>query len=196
MDVVAGAVLVQHTNWTNAERALESLRGATALNPTAIAALEQGHLVELIRVSGTPTVKARRLRALCSTILDAGGVDAFLALPLVDMRARLLATHGVGPETADGIALYAAGRRAFVIDAYTQRIFRRLGHGPSSNGYEIWRAWFENALPHADATMFQHYHAWIVLHAKQRCRSRPLCDGCPLADMCAAARCETAARAM
>ena len=33
MDVSAGAVLVQHTNWRNAERALENLRDAGALDP-------------------------------------------------------------------------------------------------------------------------------------------------------------------
>jgi endonuclease-3 related protein len=135
-------------------------------------------------VSGTPSIKARRLRSLAQTIVDAGGLDAFLALPLEEVRPRLLATHGIGPETADAIALYAAGHRVFVIDAYTRRVFRRIGMGPEGDGYEDWRLWFEASLPDADATVFQRYHAWIVLHAKAVCRPRPLCARCPLIEMC------------
>ncbi|MBI5289141.1 MAG: endonuclease [Chloroflexi bacterium] len=188
MDIIAGAILVQHTNWQNAERALESLRAAGALDPGAILALTDDALAGLIRVSGTPSVKARRLRSLAQTITDAGGLDAFLALPLEQLRPRLLATHGVGSETADAIALYAAGHRTFVIDAYTRRVFRRIGIAPDADAYEAWHAFFERALPDADATAFQQYHAWIVLHAKARCRTRPACDGCPLLDACESAR--------
>lgn len=184
LDVVAGAVLVQHTNWRNAERALESLREAGALDPAAILAMDEEALAGLIRVSGTPSIKARRLRALAETIVDTGGLDAFLALPVEEMRPRLLATHGIGPETADAIALYAAGRRVFVIDAYTRRVFRRIGIGPASDGYEDWRSWFEASLPDVSAEVFQRYHAWIVLHAKAVCRPRPLCGACPLVDVC------------
>jgi len=187
MDIIAGSILVQHTTWQNAERALESLREAGALEPAAILALTDDALAALIRVSGTPSVKARRLRFLAQTIAAAGGLDAFLALPLSDARPRLLATHGVGPETADAIALYAAGHRTFVIDAYTRRIFRRLGDGPETDAYEDWRAFFERGLPHADTTAFQQYHAWIVLHAKTRCRVKPICGGCPLLDVCESA---------
>jgi endonuclease-3 related protein len=184
MDVVAAAILVQHTNWRNAERGLESLRAAGALDPRTMLAMPEGALAELIRASGTPSIKARRLRALARTIENGGGLAAFLALPLDELRPRLLATHGVGAETADAIALYAAGRRVFVIDAYTTRLFHRLGLGPESGGYERWRAYFEHALPDADAAAFQRYHAWIVLHAKARCRVRPACDGCPLTGLC------------
>lgn len=185
MDIIAGAILVQHTNWKNAERALEALRSATVLDPQTIVTMPEERLVELIRVSGTPTVKARRLRALSETLLEAGGLDAFLALPLDVMRPLLLATHGVGPETADAIALYAAGHRTFVIDAYTKRVFRRLGIAPDTGDCnDDWRAFFEASLPQADATLFQRYHAWIVLHAKARCRTTPLCEDCPLFDVC------------
>ena len=188
MDVIAGAVLVQHTNWRNAERALDAMREAGALDPAAIVAMGPERLAALIRVSGTPSIKARRLRALAETIVGAGGLDAFLSLPLDEMRPRLLATHGIGPETADAIALYAAGRRVFVIDAYTRRVLRRIGVGPERDGYEDWRSWFEAELADADATLFQRYHAWIVLHAKAVCRPRPMCDRCLLVDVCEHAR--------
>ncbi len=185
LDIIAGAILVQHTTWQTAERALESLRSAGMLDIDALATAPEDQIAALVRIAGTPTIKARRLRAIATMIRDAGGIDAFLRLPLDEMRPLLLATHGVGPETADAIALYAAGRRTFVIDAYTIRLFTRLGIGPTLRSYEGWRRWFEEALPDADATLFQRYHAWIVLHCKARCRVRPLCDGCPLLADCA-----------
>jgi endonuclease-3 related protein len=202
MDVIAGAILVQHTAWTNAERALEALRADGALDPTRLASLSDEELVQLIRVSGTPTVKARRLRAMAETIAGAGGLDALLALTTDDLRARLLATHGIGRETADAIMLYAAARRVFVVDAYTRRLFRRLGLGPGpdaasraavTDGYTAWQCYFEDRLDGAcGAETFQRYHAYIVLHAKAACRAVPRCAGCPLLDLCATGRALTA----
>ncbi|MEX0750021.1 MAG: endonuclease [Dehalococcoidia bacterium] len=184
MDVVAGAVLVQHTTWTNAERALENMRAAGALDPSRLARMPDDALIQLVRVSGTPNVKARRLRAIARTIVDAGGLEALLALDRDDLRRGLLDTHGIGPETADAILLYAAGHRTFLIDAYTQRVFRRIGRGPASNSYDAWQRWFEDRLRDADAGAFQRMHAHIVLHGKAVCRTNPRCGTCPLAGCC------------
>ena len=188
MDVIAGAVLVQHTTWTNADRALEALRSAGELDPKRLIAIDESELQSLVRVSGTPSVKARRLRALAQTIVDAGGLEAFLSLDGGTMRDLLLATHGVGRETADAILLFAAGRRAFVIDAYTRRLFGRIGLTPGGDSYESWQRFFEAELPEAGPTLFQRYHAWIVLHSKAVCRAAPLCAVCPIAACCATGR--------
>lgn len=188
IDVIVGAVLVQHTVWANAERALEQLRAVRALDTRVLVSMPDGDLLPLIRVSGTPSVKARRLRAIASTIETAGGADAFLSLPDDELRAALLATHGVGPETADGIMLYAAGRRVFMVDAYTQRLFRRIGIGPATHRYGDWQRYIEAALPDGDAAVFQRYHGYIVLHGKALCRARPLCGRCPLRDVCETGR--------
>jgi endonuclease-3 related protein len=189
MDIIVGATLVQHTTWQSAEHALEQLRSVTDLNPAIIASMPDEELVPHIAVSGTPRVKARRLKALAAAIVTAGGTDVFLALPVAEQRATLLATHGVGDETADAIMLYAAGRRTFVIDAYTRRTFGRIGITPAyGDGYGDWQRMFESALPEADSAAFQRYHANIVLHAKAVCRARPRCDACVLARDCATSR--------
>jgi endonuclease-3 related protein len=186
IEVLVGAVLVQHTTWSNAERALEALRAAGELDARAIAAMPEAELASLVRVSGTPTIKARRLRALSVTIDRNGGLAAFLRLPTALLRAELLATHGIGPETADAILLYAAGRRVFEIDAYTKRIFSRIGAGPGDAArYDTWQRYFEDALGRdGDAVMFQRYHGYIVLHGKRLCRARPRCGECPLLGVC------------
>jgi endonuclease-3 related protein len=182
-EIIAGAVLVQHTTWTNAERALNALRIAGALNPASLSRMDEDQIAALVRVSGTPSVKARRLRAIAETIARAGGLAALLALPDAELRATLLATHGIGPETADAIALYAAGKPAFVIDNYTKRLFRRLALGPDGDSYDAWQRWFHDALPR-DVALYRDYHAYIVLHGKALCRPAPRCAPCPLLARC------------
>jgi endonuclease-3 related protein len=184
IDIIAGAILVQHTTWRNAERALENLRAAGALDAAAWLSLPDDALLGMIRGSGTPTIKLKRLRAIARTIEDAGGVDAFLALARGELRGRLLGTHGIGPETADAIMLYAAHQPVFMVDAYTQRIFTRLGIEPEGTGYDAWQRFFEEQLPDSTARDFQRHHAHIVLHGKAVCRPAPRCDACSLADMC------------
>jgi len=181
--VCISAVLVQHTNWSNVEQAIERLRAAGAFSLDAIGRLPEKEVAELVRPAGTPAVKARRLRALACVAAEVGGLDALLALPTRGLRALLLATHGIGPETADAIVLNAAGRPVFQVDAYTVRIMRRLGLGPATNGYEAWQRWFEARIA-PDAEAYRRWHGLLVLHGKQTCRPKPHCLSCPLLDLC------------
>ncbi len=181
--VCISAVLVQHTNWSNVERAIERLSARGALSLEAVLRLPKEELAELVRPAGTPRPKARRLRALAELAQAHGGLDRLLALPTEELRTKLLGTHGIGPETADAILLYAAGRPVVEIDAYTVRLFRRLGLGPEKDGYGAWQRWFEQALP-PDVDTYRRYHALIVLHGKQTCRQQPRCAGCCLLDVC------------
>jgi endonuclease-3 related protein len=188
-DVIAGAVLVQHTAWRLAERALDKLRAAGALDPAELLRRRAAEIERLVRASGMPRVKAERLRALAATIDAAGDLDAFLALPPGGLRRRLLTTRGIGPETADAIALYAAGRRAFVIDAYTRRTFGRLGLRPDEDTYDGWQRMFVDGLGAASSVeLYQRYHGHIVLHAKALCRATPRCAPCPLLARCTEGR--------
>jgi endonuclease-3 related protein len=92
---------------------------------------------------------------------------------------------GIGPETADDILLYAFERPVFVIDAYTRRVFGRLGLVDPEAGYEALRRAFELALGRRVA-LFNEYHALIVRHGKDVCRTRPRCGACCLAPRCPA----------
>lgn len=185
--VCIGAVLVQHTAWANVERALARLQAAEACSLEAALGLSEEALAELVRPAGTPLTKARRLHALARLAAEHGGLDRLLALPADELRPRLLATFGIGPETADAILLYAAGRAVFEVDAYTLRIFRRLGLGPEGDRYQAWQRWFEEALP-PELDTYRRYHGLIVLHGKQTCRPRPRCEGCCLLDLCPTGR--------
>ncbi len=179
-----GAVLTQNTAWTNVERALQQLSAQIPLAAGALLALPETELAALIRPAGYFNVKARRLRAFCEAYVAAGGEPALSKLETSCLREWLLGIHGIGPETADDILLYAFDRPVFVIDAYTRRLFERLGIIGGGESYETLRMTFEQALG-PDPALFNEYHALIVRHAKQVCRARaPRCDPCCLAAGC------------
>ena len=130
-EVIAGSILVQNTNWGNVERAIAQLKAAEALTPEAMSTLADEALEEFVRPSGQYRQKTKKLRAFLALADSHGGLAPLLALPPGELRAILLATWGIGEETADCIVVYASRQPAFAIDAYTRRIFSRLGMGPS-----------------------------------------------------------------
>jgi endonuclease III related protein len=184
-EVCVGAILVQNTAWPNAEKALCSLRAAGRLSYEGLAGLGQEELAALIRPSGCYNVKAKRLAAFVDFLGReyAGRVESMAVLDARALREQLLAVRGIGRETADSIALYAAGLPLFVIDAYTRRVFGRLGMIRGDESYDALQGHFMSELV-ADADLFNDYHAQIVLHAKDICRPRPHCGHCPLDSIC------------
>jgi endonuclease-3 related protein len=175
---VVGAILTQNTAWTNVERAIGNLRAAGVLSAEAMRDLNETAL------AGTFRVKAARVKAFLQCLWkDHGGsLDSLLNGDLEAARRRLAGLHGVGPETADAMLLYAGGRPTFVVDAYTKRVLRRHLLIDGRAGYESVRALFHAA--HApDAGVFNEFHALLVTLGKKHCRSKARCDGCPLASL-------------
>ncbi|MDY6941916.1 MAG: endonuclease III domain-containing protein [Pseudomonadota bacterium] len=188
-EILVGAVLTQNTSWTQVEKAIATLRSVRCLTPEALLARTAVELGELIRPAGYYNVKARRLQALCHWFVESGGFAALESCPTESLRRGLLQVHGVGPETADSILLYAFSRAVFVIDAYTQRLFSRLGLIAGPMPYEALRAAVESHWPAGGSVdQYGEYHALIVAHAKHICRPRPHCSSCVLAHQCRHAR--------
>lgn len=181
LEVAVGAILAQNTAWSNVERALKCLAGLRLLNARRLHALSGSELARLIRPAGTYRVKARRLKAFLRFLWRrfGGSFDRLKTAPLGELRADLLSVSGIGPETADAILLYAAGRPVFVVDAYTRRVLARHRLVSPDIGYEPLRALLERHLP-SDPVLFNEYHALLVAVGKRYCRRRPLCDSCPL----------------
>lgn len=182
-EMMIGAVLVQNTAWTGAERALENLRGRGLLEPRALAGLSPSRLAPVIRPAGTHGVKARRLLAMTRWYVGHGCHDGLGAWDSAALRASLLGVHGIGPESADAILCYAFDRPVFPVDAYARRLYRRLGVMRGGEGYEALRAMTERALGR-DAARLGEWHALVVAHGKAVCRPRPLCNECTLARSC------------
>jgi endonuclease-3 related protein len=185
-EVVVGAILTQNTAWRNVEYAIANLRAAGVLSPAALREIDRVELENLIRPAGFFRQKAERLQLFARHLFarHGGELAALLAGPLDAVRAELLACKGVGPETADSILLYAGNHPSFVVDAYTRRLFTRLGLLRGDEGYEAIRALFMKNLPH-ETDLFNEYHALIVEECKTFCRKRtPLCTPCPLLACC------------
>ena len=184
-EIMVGAVLTQNTAWTNVEQAIANLVRHDRLSAAGIIATRKDYLANWLRPSGYFNIKAARLKNFCRWYVAAGGFTALSLLDTETLRAALLAVNGVGPETADDILLYAFGRPVFVIDAYTRRLFSRLGFIAGDEAYEALRLAIEEGLG-PDVGLYNEFHALIVQHAKTVCRVRPRCGDCPLRTRCPA----------
>lgn len=180
-EVIVGAILTQNTNWGNVEKAIANLKAEGILSPEGLRDVNHNHLARLIRPSGYFNIKAGRLKHFIDYLFKRhdGSLEKMFSLDLKKLRHELLEVKGIGPETADSILLYAGGYPIFVIDAYTVRIFNRLGILPEDSTYHEVQELFMDSLPN-DARLFNEYHALIVKFGKEHCRSKPVCEICLL----------------
>jgi endonuclease-3 related protein len=147
-EVIVGTYLTQNTAWTNVERALANLRRARALSVAGIRRIPLGELQRLIRPSGYFRQKAMRLKTFVA-FLDkshGGSLNKLFSQSTERLREELLNLHGVGPETADSILLYAGNHPVFVVDAYTRRILARHEILPEKADYENISELFQRSL--------------------------------------------------
>ena len=169
-EVCVGAILTQNTAWKNVEKALNNLY---PLSPKKIKRLSVEQLKRAVQPAGYFNQKASYLKIFA---------DYFLNLKKTPSREELLSVKGIGNETADSILLYAFKQPEFVVDAYTKRLFDRLGLIKNKSYLETKKI-FESNLKR-DADLFQEFHALIVEHAKRFCQKVPKCEGCPLKRVC------------
>ena len=184
-EVIIGAILTQSAAWGNVEKAISNLKQARVMTPASLRKLPLSKLAKLIYPSGYYNAKALKLKSFVEHLEEAhrDSLEKLFTLDILQLRSELLDIHGIGPETADSIILYAARKPIFVIDAYTRRILTRLGLGPSVDNYSAFQALFMDNLP-ADEKLFNEYHALLVRHGKEVCRKTPLCDDCCLRQLC------------
>jgi endonuclease-3 related protein len=181
-EVMVGAILTQNTNWSNVEKAINNLKAEGLMDAHQLYNLDTEKLAALILPAGYYNIKAKRLKNLVKWFVETydGDADKLSKSSLESLREELLSVKGIGPETADSIALYAAGKPSFVVDAYTYRIFSRHGLIPEETTYDEIKSLFEDNLA-PDVKLFNEYHALIVRAGKEYCRkTKPLCDKCPL----------------
>jgi endonuclease-3 related protein len=184
-EIIIGAILTQNTAWSNVIPAIANLKGEGFLEPDAFLEAEPEYIKALIAPAGFFNVKYRRLRNVLKYFaehkLDS---ERFCYLPIADLRSELLEINGVGPETADSILLYAFDRPVFVVDAYTRRLFSRLGYDWMEKApYGEIQSSFMQDLP-PDSDTYNEFHALIVAHCKTICKRKPLCSDCGLFAFC------------
>jgi endonuclease-3 related protein len=180
-EIAIGAILTQNTNWSNVEKAIRNLKREKLLTARALHALPERKLAELIRPAGYFNVKSRRLKAFLGYLADRhqGSMAKMKRRPLDELRPELLGVHGIGPETADSILLYALEKPTFVIDAYTKRVLSRHSVLEYENSYDAFQALFHRMFPQ-DVALFNEFHALFVRTGKEFCKPTPRCTDCPL----------------
>jgi endonuclease-3 related protein len=190
-EIIIGAILTQNTAWTNVEKALQNLKNDNALTLNAIVQMDEDTLRTMIQSSGFFNQKARRLLLFTSYLHEKyhGDLTAFFSRDTREIRKELLSLHGIGPETADSILLYAGNHPIFVIDAYTKRICTRLPLSLKSVTYDDIQSYFEKSfentlLREERVPVYRELHALLVKLAKTFCRKTPACERCPLVSRC------------
>jgi endonuclease III related protein len=184
-EVIVGAILTQSAAWTNVEKAITRLKEEHMLSQGALLSVSEQKLASVIRSAGYHNAKAKKLKSFAEFLKEKhhGELASLFSLDADDLRDELLSVWGIGPETADSIVLYAAGKPSFVVDAYTRRIFSRLGLVDEQVSYDVLKAFFEDNLP-CSVLIFNEYHALIVELGKTCCRKKPKCGICPLKGVC------------
>lgn len=180
-EVIVGAILTQNTAWKNVTRAIGRLKEHDLLEPEKILEAHPDQLRHCVQPAGFFNQKSRYLLEFCRHLQAhyAGNLSLFLSREMDPLRRELLSIRGIGPETADSILLYAAGKPSFVVDAYTRRIFSTHGWVPADIGYEALRRYFMDALA-PDVYVFQEFHALLVRTGHVFCRRKSRCAGCPV----------------
>jgi endonuclease-3 related protein len=184
-EVIIGAILTQNTAWQNVERVIENLKKEGILTPEGIFHAPEEKLQTLLKPAGYFRIKTKRLKHFINFLFEehSGNLTSLRGLPKDRLREQLLNVNGIGPETADSIVLYATDKLSFVVDAYTKRIFSRLGVIETNTSYAGIKEYFEKNLPR-DLKIYKEFHALIVKLGKIYCKAKPLCNDCPIRTYC------------
>lgn len=189
-EVCVGAILTQSVSWKNVSKAIENLNKAGLLDHYAI----YESPIEEIEKCIVPTLyfrmKARKLKAFVKHVVEnyQGSLEMMFQKSLPKLREELLGIYGIGPETADSIILYAAEKPIFVVDAYTRRIFSRLGLFTEDYTYDQMQQFFMTHLK-PDVQFYNEYHAQIVGVGNRFCSNKkPKCSDCPVGSLCSGSK--------
>jgi len=183
---MVGAILTQRARWESAAAAARRLGISRLLRYDRLAVARIRQVAALIRPCGDHRTKARRLVMFARFLHRHGGPAALASWQTPVLREALLSVHGIGPETADVILLFAYRRPAFVADAYALKFLGRVGflrRARLAPRYVPVHARVTRLLE-GSATELADLHAVIVEHGKELCGPKPRCERCFLAPVC------------
>ena len=183
-EVAISAILTQNTSWKNVKKAIDNLKEKKLLSPQKLYKIDTQVLAGEIKSSGYYNQKAKKIKNFLEFFKKYNfSFRKMSPVNVWELRAELLDVNGIGEETADSILLYALDKPVFVIDAYTKRIFHRLGFINENIKYsELQKYFAENLIE--DNKLFNEYHALIDNLAHFICRKKPECGKCVLNKDC------------
>ncbi len=181
-EILFGTILTQNTTWKNVETAILSMKRNSLIDLERVACSEQETLENSIRSSGYFRQKAGYIKQIASSIIGKyHSLAEMHSSSTEELISFFSAERGVGRETLDSILLYLFNRRTFVVDAYTRRIFNRIGYPDSVTDEFIRKSVTEDSF---SVEELKNYHACLVELAKKYCMKTPACNGCPLSNDC------------
>lgn len=185
-EICVGAILTQSVSWKNVAKAITNLKNVGLLDLDAMHESPQEEIEKCIVPTLYFRMKARKLKEFVTHVIENydGNLQLLLERPLKELREELLGIYGIGQETADSILLYAAEKPVFVVDAYTKRVFSRIGLFSEKITYNQMQEYFMSRLQ-PDVPFFNEYHALIVGVGNTFCSNKnPKCRECPVVTFC------------
>lgn len=127
-EIIIGAIMIQNTNWRNADRAVTNFRQKTHFDPQKINQLSQKELADLTRAAGFYKNKSRAVDETFNWLSQYQFDYQLIRHRFGDgLRKQLLKLHGIGDETADVLLTYVFDVPTFVADHYARLLFTQLG---------------------------------------------------------------------
>ncbi|MFW9848787.1 MAG: endonuclease III domain-containing protein [Candidatus Thorarchaeota archaeon] len=184
IDELVLTILSQNTNDTNMLRAYASLKAAYPTWEEVLRASDDD-LGQAIRSSGFFRVKAKRIKATLSEIIErVGKLDlAHLEnMSVKDATDWLTSLHGVGPKTAAIVLLFCFGMATLPVDTHVWRLSKRIGLIPPETSREKAQVLLEEIVPKDCIYSMNHN---LIKHGREVCLARtPHCSECFLQDLC------------
>lgn len=144
-------------------------------NAHALAAADQGELIDYIRECGLFRNKSKNIKGACEQLV--ANYDGEVPAD----RKALEKLPGVGRKTASVVLSNAFQIPAIAVDTHVFRVANRLGLAQANSVLETERQ-LQQAIPEKQ---WSQAHHWLIHHGRQVCKARnPNCDACELSHLC------------
>jgi len=181
--LLIGTILSQHTSDKNSHSAFRKLEEEVEVTPKVLASMDIADIKHLIKSAGLANIKARRIRAVSTVVLDrfGGNLSQVLALPLEKARQILRSFPGVGEKTADVVLGFSGCKSVIPVDTHLFTVAKRFGI-VNSHKYEDVRVAYERLILPEKRTQA---HLLFIQLGKKICLARkPRCYLCPISQLC------------
>lgn len=183
-EITIGAILTQNVSWGNVQKAIAHLKERNLLYPQRLFNEDMAVIAQCIKPSGYYNQKAYAVTSFLKWFKNYDfSFDELQKIETLKLRSELLSLPRIGPETADSILLYALERKIFVVDAYTKKMFTRIGVLSGKETYDAVQKLFHEHFSGC-ARDYNEFHALIVRHGKYLCTKMPVCAECCIALIC------------
>ncbi|MDR0899004.1 MAG: DNA repair protein [Lactobacillaceae bacterium] len=160
METVVGSILIQNASAKTVDPVIDFVGQKTGFDPRKIDSMSVEDIAEMIKSAGLYNSKAKYLKASVSFFKNFDfNISSFSDLNDSELRKMIRSVDGIGNETADVWMLYIFGRKQFIADSYSRRLFEYLGLGEKFTYESLQKIIMENNSLSVDE--HREFHALI-----------------------------------